>query len=194
MKEPSLESLTRRLDRLERKVPGWTLPSICAVVGLLVVGCGVAATLTASRELSPTALGRAAVMPFGGYRSDVFADLVTHELLAVGVTVVERSRLAEVLAEQNLRLDDLAAGKGDVQRIGRALDADVLVFGSVSPITVYLSGAPSGKVSAASVRFVSVATGEVLASASFSSNTDLLPGAPTYPEVAHQLIRSVIRR
>ncbi len=106
-----------------------------------MVGCGAEATLTASRELNPAALGRVAVMPFGGYRSDVFADLGTHELLAVGVAVVERSRLAEVLAEQNLRLDDLAAGKGDVQRIGRALGAEVLVFGSVSPITVYLSGA-----------------------------------------------------
>lgn len=135
-----MDSLIQRLDRLERKVPGWTLAAICAVMGLLVVGCGAGATLTASRELNPAALGRVAVMPFGGYRSDVFADLVTHELLAVGVAVVERSRLAEVLAEQNLRLDDLAAGKGDVQRIGRALGAEVLVFGSASSITVYTHG------------------------------------------------------
>jgi len=70
--------------------------------------------------------------------------------------------------------------------------AESKVFGSVSPITVYISGAPSGKVAAASLRLVAVSSGQVLSSATYNNNTDLLPGSPTYPEVAAKLVQYLL--
>lgn len=168
-------------------------PALLSLISLLTGGCGLTATIEASRRLDPKAVGKVAVLPFAGHRGDNFSDHVTHGLVARGYAVVERSNLNAILKEQGLHLSDLVEGRGDLRRIGQLLGADTLVLGSVVPITVYVSGATSGKVSGASVRFVSVSTGEVLASASYGWGSDYLPLAPTYSEAAAKLVNAISR-
>lgn len=170
---------------------GLTGGALLTLVSLLSGACGLTATISASKTLDPKSVGKVAIFPFAGHRGDNFADHVTHELIAHGYSVLERSNLNAILKEQGLQLPDLVAGRGDLRRIGQLLGADTLVLGSVSPITVYVSGGISGKVSGASMRFVSVSTGEVLAAASYGWGSDFLPFAPTYTEAAAKLVNAI---
>lgn len=159
--------------------------------GMFLVSCATG-TLNVSRVVSTDSLRSLAVLPFDGYRGDLFADLVANEFLKRNVTLIERSRLMAILNERNLQLKDVVTGSIDLSGIGKVLGVNRLVLGSVSPITIYISGAPSGKVAAASLRLVSVSSGQVLASATYNNNTDLLPGSPTYPEVAAMLVQGLL--
>jgi len=163
------------------------------IVGMYVAGCA-AATVNVSRPVTASSLGSTAVLPFSGHSGDLFSDLIANELLSRNVTLIERTRLAAVLEERNLQLNDVVSGKVDFTTIGKGLGVDTLVFGSVNPITVYMSGAQSGKVAAASLRLISVQSGRVLSSATYNNNTDLLLGSPTYPEVAAKLVEGLLKR
>lgn len=166
-------------------------------VSIIVFGylCGCATfvrpTVSVSTKLNSYRVGTVAVLQFDGYRGEQFADLVTQELLNRGIAVVERARLTHILNERQLTLEDINKGSVDLKELGTLAGVNVLVFGSVSPITVYESGAPSEKVSTASMRFVSVSSGRIISSASYSSNTDLLAGSTTYPKAAAMLIREI---
>ena len=168
-----------------------TWSAALSLMSVLAGGCGLTSAIDVSRRVDPKAVGKLAVLPFAGHRGDNFSDHVTHELVARGYSVVERSNLNAILKEQGLQFSDLVEGRGDLRRIGQLLGADSLVLGSVSPITVYVSGAVSGKVSGASLRFVSVSTGEVLGSASYGWGSDFLPFAPTYTEAAAKLVNGI---
>lgn len=169
----------------------WRPITIVALAALLSGACGLTASLKASKKVAPKDVGKLVIVPFVGHRGDSFADHVTAELVAQGYSVLERSNLIAILKEQGLQLSDLVEGKADLRRVGRLLGADTLVVGSVSPITVYVSGAISGKVSGAAIRFVSVSTGEVLVSASYGWGSDFLPFAPTYSEAANKLVEAI---
>lgn len=83
---------------------------------------------------------RVGVVAFDGAGGSAAADLLTHELLASGVSVTERARLEEVLAEKRLRAGGSFTA-ADVRRAGRALGVDALFLGSVtqfSPAQNYL--------------------------------------------------------
>jgi hypothetical protein len=166
------------------------------LIGLLYFsGCAtVMGSIKASNPVRRSNIGIAAVLPFDGHDGSLFSDLIATELLSRNVALIERSRLSTVLNERNLRLQDLVTGTVDVTAVGKALGVDSLVFGSVRPIPVYISGVPSGKVAAASIRIVATASAQVLASASYNNNTDFLPGSPTYPDVATQLVQALLSR
>lgn len=98
------------------------------------------------------------------------------------------------MRERKLSLDDLVAGRVDLSVVAEGARVDTLVFGSVTPITVYVSGADSGRVSVASVRLVDVRTGRILSSVSFNSNTEVLLKGKTYATAAAMMIASLIRK
>jgi len=158
---------------------------------MFLVSCG-AGTINVSSTVKARSLGVTAVLPFNGHGGDLFSDLVANEFLSRNVSLVERTRLAAVLNERNLQLNDIVSGKIDPIEIGKVLGVNTLVFGSVSPIIVYISGASSGKVAAASLRLVSMSSGQVLSSATYNNSTDFLPGSPTYPEVAAMLVEQLL--
>ena len=108
-----------------------------------------------------------------------------------GASIAERSRITSVFIEQGLSMADITSGHMNYEKIGGLLGVDTLVLGSVSPIIVYVSGAPSGKVATAAMRVVSVKTGTVVGAATYAANTDLLAGSVLYPEAAARLVRAL---
>lgn len=165
---------------------------IAFVVSFFLIGCATP-TIKATKKLHVDPLGVVAVLPFDGHHGDQFADSVAQELMLRGARIVERSRITSVLVEQGLSVADLTSGRVNYDKIGGLLGVDTIVIGSVSPIVVYISGAPSGKVSTAAMRIVSIKTGTIFGSATYSANTELLAGSVLYPEAAERLVRALIQ-
>jgi hypothetical protein len=138
-------------------------------------------------------LGVVAVLPFAGHNGDQFSNSVAQELILRGAKIVERSNITSVLIEQGLSIADITSGRINYEKYGGLLGVDTIVIGSVSPIVVYMSGAPSGKVSTAGMRVVSVKTGMVVGSATYSANTELLAGSVLYPEAAERLVNALFQ-
>jgi len=155
-------------------------------------GCS-SPTIKTTKQLTPNDVGTVAVLPFSGINGSQFADAVTQELVMNDVAVVERSMVVSILTEQGLSILDITEGRGNYSQIGGLLGVDSLVLGSVSPIIVYASGAPSGKVSTASIRIVSVKDGTIIGSTSYNANTELLAGSVLYPKAAEKMIRGLFK-
>ncbi|OFW01124.1 MAG: hypothetical protein A3I61_19365 [Acidobacteria bacterium RIFCSPLOWO2_02_FULL_68_18] len=167
--------------------------TVMVTAALHSTAAGQTNAVQASRQLTPSEMGTAAVLSFEGRNGVAFSDLISHELLQRGVPLVERTRLAAVLRERDLTLDDLAAGRVDSSVLIEAARIDTLIFGSVTPITVYVSGADSGRVSVASLRLVDVRSGKILSSVSFNSNTEVLLKGKTYGTAATMMVAALIR-
>ena len=165
-------------------------------LSLFLIGCAAVAptpTIKATKKLNVEPLGVVAVLPFAGHHGDQFSDSVVQELMLRGAKIVERPRITSVLIEQGLGVADITSGRINYEKIGGLLGVDTIVVGSVNPIVVYISGAPSGKVSTAAMRIVSVKTGMIVGSATYSANTELLAGSVLYPEAAARLVRALIQ-
>lgn len=165
---------------------------LLAMILASTTGC-TSQTWEVTRPLQKKDIGKVSVIRFTGHNAGVFEDFVITELVNLGVPVVERSRIISVLTERELSLNDLTEGRVKPEIIKKLAGVDTLVFGSITPIVVYVSGAMSGKVSSASLRFVDTQTGNIISSASFSANSDLLALAPTYYGVASKLIRRIVK-
>jgi len=93
-----------------------------------------------------SAINRVAVMTFTGDKGNIAADLMTQELLASGIDVVERQQLSAILKEHQL----MASGGFDrttAKKIGQLLGVDALFLGSVvetTPATSYLITSSKG--------------------------------------------------
>lgn len=161
-----------------------------AICLFLVSGCS-SPTTVATKQISLSGLGTISVLPFDGYNGEQFSNEVAQQLMLKGARLVDRARLDAVLVEKGLSAASITQGVVDITKLGGLLGVDVVVTGSVSPIVVYVSGAPSGKVSTASLRFISVKTGEILGAASYSANTELLAGSVLYPEAARRLVNQI---
>ena len=153
-------------------------------------GCSSPTTI-GTPSVNLRSLGTISVLPFEGYNGDQFSNQVAQQMMLRGARLVDRARLTAVLVERGLSVANIAKSNGDILKIGGLLGVDVIVSGSVSPIIVYASGAPSGKVSTASLRLISVKTGEILASASYSANTEYLLGSVLYPKAAEKLVAQI---
>ena len=85
------------------------------------------------------------------------ADKLTHELVSAGgVIVVERSKIARVVSEQELSASGAVSGD-ELSRLGRLLAVDALVFGTVSG---------AGGQREILVRLIDIRTGSILRSVS----------------------------
>ena len=163
------------------------------VMTVALVGCLVPEpSIRATSQIQIQSAGTVAVLPFSGHNGHQFSDYVTQELILRGAKVVERSKVNSVLQEQKLSVADISAGGVNLGKLGGLLGVETFVVGSVSPIIVYASGAPSGKVSNASIRFVRIKDGAILASAIYSANTELLAGSMLYPNCAGKLVDEII--
>lgn len=151
-------------------------------------------SVQASKQLTASDIGTATILAFDGAKGVVFADLIAHELLQRGIALVERAKLNSVLRERQLAVEDLVSGRADLGVIGEAARVDTIVFGSVTPITVYMSGAESGRVSVASFRLVDVRSGRILSSVSFNSNTEVLLKGKTYGTAAAMMVEKLMRK
>ena len=167
--------------------------ALSAVLIAFAAGCS-SPTTTATAKLNIQSLGTVSVVPFDGYNGEQFSEAIIQQLLMKGARLVDRARLNSVLIEQGLSVASITQGAVDLRRVGGLLGVDVIVTGSVSPIVVHVSGAPSGKVSTASMRFVSVKTGEILGAASYAANTEYLSGSVLYPEAARRLVNQVFEK
>jgi hypothetical protein len=161
------------------------------IMAVVMVGCA-SPTIRATSQIQIQSVGTVAVLPFNGHNGSQFSDYVTQELILRGAKVVERSIVASVLREQRLSVADISTGGVNLGKLGGLLGVETFVVGSVSPIIVYASGAPSGKVSNASIRFVRIKDGAILASAIYSANTELLAGSMLYPNCAGKLVDKII--
>lgn len=161
-----------------------------ALFTILLASCA-SPTTVGTTQVNPMALGIISVFPFNGYNGEQFSNEVEQQLMLRGAKLVDRARIISILAEQGLSVANITEGSVDFRKVGGLLGVDVVVTGSVSPIIVYATGVPSGKVSAASLRMISVQTGEILATASYSANTDLLAGSVLYPEAAKRLVTQI---
>jgi len=159
---------------------------------LVTVSC-TSQTWEVSRPVRKTDLGKVAALQFSGPNSEVFEALVVSELLKAGVTVIERTRLLSILIENNLSISDITEGRKSSTIVKKLAGVDTLIYGSIVPIVVYVSGGISGKVSAASIRFVDSQTGAIITTSTFGTDSDLLAPAPTYSQVAKRLIGQLFR-
>jgi hypothetical protein len=162
------------------------------MMAVVMVGCASPPTIRATSQIQIQSVGTVAVLPFNGHNGHQFSDFVAQELILRGAKVVERSKVASVLQEQKLSIADISTGGVNLEKLGGLLGVETFIVGSVSPITVYESGGPSGKVSSASIRFVRIKDGIILASAVYSANTELLAGSVLYPKCAEMLVAKII--
>jgi TolB-like protein len=97
---------------------------------------------------------------FGPVNSkDVIAesvDVFSMELFDAGINVIDRTLLDKVLSEQKLSLSGLMENQ-DYQKIGKLVNADVILWGSIS--LVKQIGKRRGEIS---VRLIDVGTGTVV--------------------------------
>lgn len=136
-------------------------------------------------EFSTTGLTGSQFSVFGvGGPSKGVSDLITNSLVKDGTyTIIERSRIDQILKEQNLG----ASGRieaATAAQIGRALGADVLIIGSVTRFNLesntsggsFLGFGSTTTSSVAEVkltaRFVSTTTGEIVAVAEGEGKAD----------------------
>ncbi len=96
--------------------------------------------------LTPDQQAHVAVLPFEGRgdterAADICSDVLATQLAGVEhLTLLERERIDEVLAELNLQASNLTTADG--ARIGRLLNADYLILGSLNALgTTYMFNA-----------------------------------------------------
>lgn len=148
------------------------------IVAAMLISCASTKThLDLAKASSKPGLNmhgaRLGIMPLQCYAADIgdmISDTIANNLIGTDIEVIERTYLAKILEEQGF---DLAGAKEklDYSRIGEICNVDYLLVGTVSTLTyskrfvrekgVVLNNVIVG----ANVRIVSVATGEVIASA-----------------------------
>jgi hypothetical protein len=158
---------------------------------IVIVGCA-APTIKSTKKIPLNSLGTLAVLSFDGHNGHQFADHITQELILRGARVVERAKVHSVLREQRLSVQDIAKGTINYENLGGLLGVETVIVGSVSPIYVYASGAPSGKVSTASLRLIRINDGIIIGSVTYSANTELLAGSMLYPKCAEKIVSKII--
>lgn len=83
-------------------------------------------------------------------------DVFSMELFDAGINVIDRMHLDKVLSEQKLSLSGLME-KQDYQKIGKLVNADVILWGSISLVKQF--GKRRGEIS---VRLIDVGTGTII--------------------------------
>lgn len=109
------------------------------------------------------------------------SDKFAFHCMEIGFRVVERSQLEKLFSELNLELSG-ALDKSDLNKIGKLLNIDMVVFGTINSTwvpgrTIVLdnyAGQTEGyfAYTSESIRFVDVSTGEVIISAFCEADED----------------------
>ena len=119
-------------------------------VATLVIAIFSAGCATPQVAINPRAdfsgISRVAVITFNGHKGNIAADLMTQNLLAHGIDVVERQQLDSILKEHQLTASG-GFDRATAKKIGNLLGVDALFLGSVvenTPATSYLISASQG--------------------------------------------------
>lgn len=98
---------------------------VCTLV-LALLGCGCLPPPTVRPGFEPEKVRTVAVLPFSGDvgPASVTADILENKLLECGVDVVDRSRVAALLAERT-------TAEIDFVEIGKVLGVDLLISGAI---------------------------------------------------------------
>jgi len=187
------------------------LPRFLPVASVLLASLVLSSCLTrpevrsvGAQGLSPQAqVGSIAVLPFDGPYGHILASRVSYELLQRGYGVIPQDRVRGLLADQGVTAAELY-GEGDTARaveLGRRLEADVVVVGSVAAIDEaenqlvriadeFRPAAPL-KVRNARAEFLRVADGEPVAAATFAGKREYGVFTPNYRDAARALVEAV---
>lgn len=121
-----------------------------------------------------SAVKRIAVFPFvskGEAIGYTIAELLTAELMASRFTIIERSQLEHLLAERNMTMEGIIAGRESF--VGKLSGIDAVIMGSVIMSRGFAGLAYGGNidyVSACTARIVDVQTGEILYAVSYKAS------------------------
>jgi curli biogenesis system outer membrane secretion channel CsgG len=96
----------------------------------LLAAC-VAPKVAINQNADFSTVKRVAVLPFGGDRGGMAADLLTQSLLMSGADVIERQRLSAVMQEHQLS-DSPYFDQATAKKLGRLLGVDALFVGTVA--------------------------------------------------------------
>lgn len=178
-----------------------TLRVVCLLLAVLLGGCiKQSSSSSASHQLAATQLGSVAVLPFNGDFGTVFSDRIAYELLRNGTTVLTKPATIRRLDKAGLSYVQAGTAEADILKLGKQLDVDVLVFGSVYAVAGKASlletaqGDLSLRASSASIRLVSAKDGRVLSTANYKQGDTLGLFKSTYKDVAEQLVNAVLTR
>lgn len=145
-----------------------------AMMFLTLGGCASVKTAVQPSWLSPAAR-RVAVLPFKGDPdfADQMSDVLVTELVGHGYNVVERTDLTSIVQEHSLQYTG-AFDSRTVTQTGQLAGADLIVLGTVSTRRVvpplqwfFGTGDAVTQIDSVTVRWVSVRSGQVVASARF---------------------------
>lgn len=175
--------------------------ALCLVITAMLSSCiKQPSSSSASHQLTASELGSIAVLPFSGDFGTVFSDRIAYELLRNGSTVLTKTATIKRLNKAGFSYAQAGTENTDIRKLGKSLDVDVLVFGSVYAVTGKASlletaqGDLSVRASSASIRLVSVKDGGVLSTANYKQGETLGLFKSTYKDVAEQLVSSVIAK
>lgn len=155
-----------------------------ALIALLSLTLALAAAAQ-NRTIAVTPFANAGASKADDYLGFQFAEFAAGALAGIpGMTVVERTRLAEILSEQELQLSGITEAAG-AAKVGAILNAGLMLTGSFAvnkpaggPAILRLSG-----------RFVDVSTGAVLGAAELSGPFTGDPG-PLFRPFLEKLLSS----
>jgi len=174
-----------RLRRLAILVLAATLP--------LVVGCASTSQLAATRNFKFPPDKKLAVLPFHNLSTlpragDIVSDLFSTQLLsAMGSSVLEPSAQQKILADTLLAIDETSF-PADLKGIGRALNVDYLLVGSVTEFR-YRHNVNEQPVVGITARIVEVASGATVWTASYSEvGPSLFPGRDALGMLAQRAV------
>jgi curli biogenesis system outer membrane secretion channel CsgG len=117
---------------------------------------------------------RIAVIPFSSKNTDMgsaVAESLSANLLNSRFTVIERTQLDKILAEQGLSLSGVLLDQQSI--IGKIKGIDAIIVGSATisnGFAGWLNGGYRDYISNCSARLIDVATGEILFAATYTSS------------------------
>ena len=173
MNEPTMETLARRLDRVGRENRRMIFlimnrklsigPIIVLFLTSLLVACAGGPQISAHHRAgayieksSPIAIVPAKI---GNPDDLVLPDAITTELLGMGLNVIERTTLSQMVKEKGLDLTEILNGE-EYFKIG--------ILTNIETIVIVNSRMEFGNVKNATLRVVDSKTGSIIVSTSYS--------------------------
>ncbi|BCA79347.1 lipoprotein [Desulfuromonas sp. AOP6] len=172
---------------------------------LIVAGCTTARHSFIEESFDPGYVQMVAVLPLENHSAEKFAaerlrDVVTTELLARRLfKVVEKGDLRRFLREEVAEAETVSLDSTTAKRMGKALNIDAYLAGSVDDYSEIRNGSYSYPQVALTLRLVDVQTGRIIWQASGSARGYSSFGrifgfsSPSVNEVSYRLVRDLLK-
>ncbi|MCP3178290.1 MAG: penicillin-binding protein activator LpoB [Desulfuromonadales bacterium] len=172
---------------------------------LTAVGCSTTRHSFVEESFDPGYVQMVAVLPLENHSAEKFAaerlrDVVTTELLARRLfKVVEKGDLRRFLREEVAEAETVSLDASTAKRMGKALNVDAYLAGSVDDYSELRNGSYSYPQVALTLRLVDVQTGRIIWQASDSARGYSTFGrifgfaSPSVNEVSYRLVRDLLK-